>query len=69
MALNDFAEYRKKQRKPLTEKAAVLIVNKLDKLYPDNEELKISCLEQSIENGWSGIYELKDLNTKAEVIW
>lgn len=68
-ALGDFAEFRKKQRKPLTEKAATLIVNKLDRLYPDNDELKIRCLEQSIENGWSGIFELNDVKKKAEAIW
>lgn len=57
-ALNDFIEHRKAMKKKLTDKAIDLIVKKLDKLA-NNDAEKILMLEKSIENGWSGVFELK----------
>lgn len=57
--MNDFAEFRKSIRKPLTQRAAQLILKKLDELE-DTEEGKIEVLNQSIRNGWQGIFPLKD---------
>ena len=50
-ALNDFAEMRKKMRKPLSE---------LEKLAPGDDEKKIAILNQSIQRGWQGVFPLKD---------
>lgn len=58
-ALNDFAMMRKAIKAPLTERAKQLILAKLEKLAPDTEG-KIAILNQSIENGWKGIYPVKD---------
>jgi hypothetical protein len=58
-ALDDFKEYRKKSRKPMTEKAVELLIEKLNKLASD-DETKIAILNQSIVNGWQGIFPLKD---------
>lgn len=59
-ALRDFADMRKKMRKPLTERAKQLILSKLEKLAPGNEREQIAILDQSIERGWQGVFPLKD---------
>ena len=59
-AINDFIEFRKQIKAPLTEKALTLSFNKLDKLAGADIELKISIINQSIERGWKGLFEYKD---------
>ncbi|PWW06290.1 uncharacterized protein DUF4373 [Paenibacillus cellulosilyticus] len=58
-SLNSFIEFRMKIRKPMTDRAVSLLLSNLDKLGKDDKE-KISILEQSILNGWQGIFALKD---------
>lgn len=58
--LKDFEEMRKKIKKPMTDKAKSLLVEKLQELAPDDEEMQIKILEQSIVNCWQGVYPLKD---------
>ena len=55
-AFIDFLELRKRLKAENTERAIVLLVNKLEK-YPDS--VKIAMIEKSIENSWKGIFELK----------
>lgn len=57
-AINDFKEFRKKMKKPLTEKAVKLLKEKLDTLASD-EGTKVAIINQSILNGWQGVFELK----------
>ena len=59
-ALNDFAEMRKKIRKPLTDRALALTLSELEKLAPGDDEKKIAILNQSIQRGWQGVFPLKD---------
>lgn len=59
-ALNDFAEMRKKMRKPLTDRALALTLAELEKLAPGDDEKKIAILNQSIQRGWQGVFPLKD---------
>jgi len=59
IAFADFAEMRKKIKKPMTEKAQKMIVNQLDKLA-STDEAKIAILEQSILHCWQDVYELKE---------
>jgi len=59
LIFEEFIKMRIKIRKPLTEKAKELILNKLCKLT-DSESDKILILEQSIENSWQGVFELKN---------
>lgn len=61
-AFQDFIAMRKTMRKPLTPRAAELVFKKLTKLYPDNPDLQLACLNQSIEHCWQTVYELKDDN-------
>ena len=57
-ALHDFEEMRTKIRKPLTDRAKQMILNKLYELAPD-EETQIKILDQSTMNSWQGVFELK----------
>jgi DNA-binding MarR family transcriptional regulator len=56
-ALNAFAEHRKKLKKPMTDYAKKLLLNKLQKLAKTEQE-QIAIINQSIENGWQGIFPL-----------
>ena len=58
-ALDSFAQMRRIIRAPLTDRAKELIIAKLEKLAPTEEE-KIAILNQSIENGCKCVYPLKD---------
>lgn len=58
-AIVDFMEYRKKIRKPLTERALELLIEKLDGMTADPNE-KIEILNQSVMNGWQGVFPLKE---------
>lgn len=57
-ALTAFREMRNRMRKPMTPYAVDLLVQKLQKLSPD-EQGQVAILKQSIENGWTGVYPVK----------
>ena len=58
-AVFDFIQFRKAIKAPLTDRALTLCLNKLDKLA-NNDIEKIAVLNQSIERGWKGLFEVKD---------
>ncbi|MDK8182079.1 hypothetical protein [Paenibacillus sp. UMB4589-SE434] len=58
-ALESFVEFRKKIKKPMTDRAIDLLLSKLDKLATNDEE-KIAILEQSILNGWQSVFPVKN---------
>lgn len=62
--LNDFKEMRKNIKKPMSQKAVEMLIEKLNKLATD-EETQIKIMEQSIFNSWQGIFPLKN-EPKAE---
>ncbi len=66
-AFKDFIEYRKKARKPMTPRAIKLLMSKLDELSNDND-IKIQILNQSIMNGWTGVFPLKDSNKSSNKV-
>ena len=59
-ALKAFRDMRNRMRKPMTPLAVDLLTKKLEKLAPGDEQTQVAILMQSIENGWTGVYELKD---------
>lgn len=67
-AFGDFVQMRKLMKKPMTERAVTLMMNKLEKLsklpFSDamDNDLAIKILERSIEKSWLDIYELKEDN-------
>lgn len=56
-ALQAFKEMRQTMRKPMTPLAVELLVKRLAKM--GDEKMQIAILHQSIENGWTGVWELK----------
>ena len=62
LTLNSFEDFRKKIKNPLTDRAKKMLVEKLDKLATTDEE-KITILNESIFNGWKGVFELKERKT------
>ena len=54
-----FVEFRKEIKKPMTDHAVDLMVKKLGSMS-DSIEIQIAILEQSIMNGWTGIFPLKN---------
>ena len=57
--LLEYIEHRKKLKRPMTENAVYMLMEKLDKMTSDNNE-KIAILKQSIINGWIGIDFLQE---------
>ena len=60
-AFLDFIEHRKQLKKPMTELATTKAVNKLNKFGTEDA---IKMIENSIEGGWSGLFELKQEQKK-----
>lgn len=64
-ALKAFVQMRSFIKKPMTEYALKLMLEKLDELG-NNDTTKIAILNQSITHNWQGIFPLKDEYTKQE---
>ena len=60
-ALREFESFRKKIKAPLTERAKELLLGNLKKLSGNPDE-QIEILNQSILNGWKGVFELRSQN-------
>lgn len=58
---NDFLEHRKSLRKPFSEKAQELSIQKLIKLKSEGFNPK-DVIEQSIESGWAGLFKTNKKN-------
>ena len=61
-AILDFITFRKEIKSKMTDKAIELMVDKLNKLASSNKD-KIDIINQSIERGWKGLFELKNDQT------
>ncbi|MHA2085614.1 MAG: replication protein [Candidatus Thorarchaeota archaeon] len=57
----DFKTHRKQIKSPMTPLAETRM---LKKLSTESVEVAIGMLDQSIENGWKGVFELKNGNAK-----
>ena len=75
-AFCDFVAMRKSIKKPMTERAVTMAINKLNKLATtsgvfDNDKA-IAILEQSIFHSWQDLYELKvdkPIQSKNDIDW
>jgi hypothetical protein len=65
-AWNDFLEMRKSLRATPTEKAKALLVRQLEKLKAEGHDPQ-AVLEQSVERGWKGLFELSGQKTRKGV--
>ena len=63
-AVKDFIKMRKAIKKAVTDRALKGILTKLDK-FGNSDIEKISILENSIENCWVSVYELKNKKPSA----
>ena len=59
-AIDKFVEFRKGIKKPMTDYAIELMVKKLYEFTKGNICDSVDILEQSIMNGWQGIFPLKE---------
>lgn len=62
-ALRGFEQMRRGIKKPLTERAKQMVVDKLEKLsepYRNRSGYQIACLNQSVLGCWQGVFELKE---------
>lgn len=62
-AIKEFIKFRKEIKKPMTDHAIELLTNKLNKLSSDTSE-QIEILNQSMLNGWQGVFPLKESGKK-----
>ena len=62
-ALIEFIKMRKLSKKPLTDHALELAINKLYKLSSD-PETQVEIVEQSILNNWQSFFPLKQMDNK-----
>ena len=58
-AIAEFVKFRKGIKKPMSDRAITLMMNKLESLSHDKHE-QVQILNQSIMQGWTGLYALKD---------
>lgn len=58
-AMQEFLKMRKAMKKPATTRAVQLLLNTLDKLG-DTDSEKLNIINQSIERGWQGFFEIKE---------
>ncbi|MFW5887706.1 MAG: replication protein [Bacteriovoracia bacterium] len=65
--LSQFKKMRSKNKKKMTDYAVELLVKKLDRMT-DSESEQIAIMNQSIENCWMGVYELKNKNKQIKSI-
>jgi len=57
--LQDFVEDRIERKKAPTTRAVKGWVKKLEDMYPKNPAKQAMCLQQSIDRGWMGLFEVK----------
>lgn len=57
--IKEFYDFRKQLKKPIIESSKQAFLNKLNKLSGGDENTAIEILNESIANGWQGIFELK----------
>ena len=60
-SIYEFIKMRKLIKKPMTDRALTMLINKLEKLSSD-KDIQIKILEKSILKNWTDIYELKGDN-------
>ena len=58
-ALQELKQHRKEMKRAMTTRSYELVKLKLEKMSPGDDATKIAIINQTIENGWSGVFELK----------
>ena len=58
--IDEFYQFRIKLKKPILEESKEAFIKKLTRLSGNDDEIAIEILDDSIANGWQGIFELKE---------
>jgi hypothetical protein len=58
--IEEFIEYRKEIKSPLKSFGLKALISKLDKLSGGDEKTKLDILDESMANGWKGVFEQKN---------
>lgn len=64
-AFSDYVAMRKFIKKPMSDRAVELAIEKLNKLSGGDNDVAIEILNQSVTNSWQGLFPLKDYQQKA----
>lgn len=67
-AIKDFIKHRKALRKPMTDRAIELFINKLKKISTDKSK-QIAMIEEAIERGWQTVYPPKTEQAGSSPSW
>lgn len=59
-AMKEYVSFRKQIRSPMTERAIKLAMNNLEKLSGGDIDIMVQIIDQSIMNGWKGLFALKN---------
>ena len=60
-AFADFVDMRKQIKAPMTDRAVSMAIKKLTELSGGNPDAAVKILEQSVMNGWKGLFPLKEV--------
>lgn len=63
---NEFKQHRKSLKSKMTERAERMLIRKLSELSNDNPNIAVEIMEQSILNGWKGVFPLKNNQKQRE---
>lgn len=64
----DFIEHRKEIKKPFTARGLKMMIKKLSELSGGDSKTAVKIMEQSIANGWQGVFPLKEQNQNQKPI-
>lgn len=56
-----FVDHRKQLKAPMTDRAKTLLIAKLGRIKADGYKIEL-VINQSIENGWKGVFSVKEQN-------
>lgn len=66
--LEEFLEDRRERRRPVTKRALKLLLKELEKLKVNGND-PTAVVEQSIMNGWQGVFKLKTEHESSDERW
>ncbi len=66
LKFDEFKKFRKAKKKPILPESELALKNRIWKLSNNNKENAIKIIDQSIANGWTGVFELKEENIKTK---
>lgn len=66
--LKDYLEYRKQIKKPIVQASIPKFLKKLESMYPNDYSSQILAMEETIANGWQGVFKIEPQQSKERSI-